>query len=380
MLGWPGGCELTTSRRPDAYPPGCVWAPVFSPVLHTRPDHAREVRQALSSPRRLCAALGLDDGAKPQVGDGLLICCPVHADRTPSCSVTLGPDGTIRVRCFGCDFSADALGLIRVVRGCGDFRETLAVGAELAGALQLRDEILGGDVLTERPRFIPAKTSAPTEYPEGAAELWAACSPVAADADAWDCLRARGIDPDAVDALGLARTIGEAVALPHWARYQGRSWRETGHRLVLPTWDHLGRLQSVRAWRVWDDDASPKRLPPAGCRAAGLVVANRLGWAMLAGMASPMRLVIAEGEPDFLSVAVSTGDAVLGVVSGSWGWEMAERIPNRTRVVVATHNDVAGDAYAEHIIQTVVQRCAVWRTVPDVVDAAEVSASAEVAA
>jgi len=46
-----------------------------------------------------CAAvahvLGLADGARRQ-STGLTVCCPWHAERTPSCSVTVGPDQTLR--------------------------------------------------------------------------------------------------------------------------------------------------------------------------------------------------------------------------------------------------------------------------------------------
>ncbi len=53
------------------------------------------VRRALSDPRDVCRRLGLDRGARPQ-GGGLMILCPAHQERTPSCSITRGPDGTLR--------------------------------------------------------------------------------------------------------------------------------------------------------------------------------------------------------------------------------------------------------------------------------------------
>ena len=59
-----------------------------------------EVRRTLVDPVRVCERLGLAKGARRQ-STGLSIRCPAHAERTPSCSVTRGPDGTIRVRCFG---------------------------------------------------------------------------------------------------------------------------------------------------------------------------------------------------------------------------------------------------------------------------------------
>ena len=63
----------------------------------------------------------------------------------------------------------------------------------------------------------------------------------------------------------------------------------------------------------------------------------------------PMGLIIAEGEPDFLSNATIYSDAdedapmVLGIGSGWWTDELASRIPKNTRVIIRTHEDEAGD-------------------------------------
>src|SRR5690606_2268434 len=115
-----------------------------------------------------------------------------------------------------------------------------------------------------------------------------------------------GLDFEKIGKTGLARVIpSTAKSLPDWARYRGRTWTETGHRLIVRAWDHDGRLRSVRAWRVTDGD-SPKRLPPAGKRAAGLVLANRTAVLMLRRLACPLTLVIVEGEPDWISWSIQT--------------------------------------------------------------------------
>ncbi len=98
------------------------------------PDQARDVREALSDPWAVIRALGLDKGAQRQAG-GALVCCPAHGDRTPSCSVTRGPDRTVRVRCFGCDLAGDVFVLVAAVRGLDvhrDFPSVLREAAELA--------------------------------------------------------------------------------------------------------------------------------------------------------------------------------------------------------------------------------------------------------
>ena len=93
-----------------------------------------ELRKRLTDPRHLCASLGLLDGYKPgrQAGGGLLIRCPAHGERHPSCSVRRGRDGTIQVRCFSCDFGGDALSLVAAARGLDPRRQFGAVLSEAA--------------------------------------------------------------------------------------------------------------------------------------------------------------------------------------------------------------------------------------------------------
>lgn len=326
---------------------------------------AREVRYAVADPRKLCDALGLTKNAKPQ-GGGLSVCCPAHGEKNPSCSVTRGPDGTVRVRCFGCDFSGDALTLIAQVHGLSlrgdDFRQVLAIGADLGGHLGLRDEILSGQAMPERKPVTAPEAKSPAEYPprDEVQALWNSALPVCSDPDAWEALRARAIDPEIVDHEGVLRVLALDAKLPLWARYRGRSWLETGHRLLVAMWDCNGRLRSVRGWRIGDDD-SPKRLPPAGHRATAVVMTNRLAWQMLKRQTCPRRLIIVEGEPDFATLATRSSDAVIGVISGSWGEDFADQVSSGTQVIVATHNDEAGDRYAEGVIKTLGERCPVWR-------------------
>jgi hypothetical protein len=327
-------------------------------------DHAADVRNSLTDPKQLCAGLGLLDGSKRQAS-GVTVCCPAHAERNPSCSVTVGPDGTIRVNCFGCGFTGDALTLIAAARGVtlrGSFREVLAIGAEIAGDLALQREILDGQEIPDRPGIAKPEPRPEVEYPpiDEVEALWEAAASPGSDPDVWEYLRSRGIDPESLDRVGVARSVPPETKTPWWARYGAATWVETGHRLLVATFDSTGMMRGVRAWRVEPGD-TPKRLPPAGCRASGLVMANREAWLMLRGRYSPRRLVITEGEPDFVSAAVSwEGTAIIGIVSGSWTPDFARRVPMRTEVLIATHHDTAGDRYAMQILSTIGQRPA-WR-------------------
>jgi hypothetical protein len=196
----------------------------------------------------------------------------------------------------------------------------------------------------------------------------------------------RGIDPTTVEERGLARALPRNARMPRWAwapkgtEPAGGTWTALGYRLVVPLYDPTGAMVSVRARRVFapglePQDGRPKALGPSGSELRGLVMADGLGRIMLSGApqgdgnASTPRggLVIAEGEPDFLTWATRWSDAnqdapgVLGVVAGSWCDELAARVPDGTKTAVRTHLDDAGEKYAATIIRTLHPRCPTFR-------------------
>ncbi len=338
-----------------------------------RPDYAGEIRAALRNPADLCGSLNLLAGATKQAR-GLMIRCPEHKDTTASCSVRLVDGGWLAVKCHGCDFTGDALTLVAVVKGLdlrGQFREVLIEGAKLAGLHQVVQELETGEVSEERPNVPPAPPqdgpAAPErDYPARLEldALWRDSGPVADDPDASGALVARRIDPAQVDQLELARCFQRGISadrLPRWATYRGQTWRDSGHRMLVKAYDSDGEWRSVRAWRV-TDGTTPKRLPPGGHKAAGLVLANRLGVAMLRGERAGRKVVILEGEPDTLVWSLTRPDlAVIGVISGSWHQGFAERIPLGSEVVIRTHIDEAGEKYAMQILATIKDRAQVYR-------------------
>lgn len=328
------------------------------------PDHVAEIRAALSDPHRVCSKLGLSKDSQRQAG-GLLIRCPAHKERTPSCSVTRGPDGTIRVRCFGCDFTGDVLTLIAVAHGLdarAQFHDVLLTAAELGGLWQVADELRGGEVSVERPELVPVEPTPEREYPDASEleALWSGAGRILDDPEACSLLEARAISPVEASSRRLARVLMPGTTLPAWARYRGATWADTGHRLLVRMWDASGVVRSVRAWRVTEGD-SPKRLPPGGCRASGLVLANVEAWKVLRGNGAA-ELVISEGEPDWLTWATRWNGPVLGIVSGSWTPELAAKIASVERVIVRTDHDAAGDRYAEEIFKSLKGKCELWRS------------------
>lgn len=338
-----------------------------------RHDHAKDVRNLLIDARKLARSLGWDKRMKPN-GRGVLVCCPAHGEHDPSCGITPGSDGTLRARCFACGWTADVFGMLALAHGLStrsDFGELIAIGAELGGRLDIAEEVRGKRQDRSEKRAlapVPTPIAEPErDYPDrdDVAKFWSECGQVGTSSAAVRMLMDRQIRFDVVDDLGLARVIRNGQALPPGCLYRTRSWVETGHTLILPAWDATGALRSFRGWRVTDGD-SPKRLPPTGFRQAGLVQANRLAVMMLRRTASPMRIWITEGEPDFFQTATDFGriDAVIGIGSGSWTQDFANAVPHGTKVMVCTHADPAGDKYAEHVIETLGDSRNVWRWRP----------------
>jgi len=320
---------------------------------------AIEVRRRLVDPGEVCSRLGIDEGARRQAR-GLLIRCPWHADRIPSCSVRQAEDETIAVKCFGCGATGDVFDLVAAGNGLDarrNFPRVLELAMDLAGVSSTQAPPPAQRMARPSNRGFP---------PIGeVATLWDSCRPVFDDPEVSAWLRSRALDPGDVEDFGVARALPRDLTLPAWARLRGRGWTEGGYRCLLPMFDERGVLRSVRARQI-GDGAAPKAVPPAGFSLSGLVMADALSRQLLAGAAvpdvwpasTPLRIVVAEGEPDYLTWATAFSDAdvaapaVFGVVAGSWTKELAARVPDHARIIVRTHHDEAGERYAREVFAT----------------------------
>lgn len=319
------------------------------------------VKAALAAlgPAALVERLGHGEHAR-RSGGGVMIRCPWHVERSPSCSVRLATDGAIAVHCFGCGQGGDALALVAAARALDvrrDFRRVLADAADLAR------------VRLETPRAPAPRLPKPSA--DDFAALWSSCGVVCDDRELSDALRRRKLALAEVADRDLARALPTSGALPRWARFARKSWAEVGNRLLVPMYDAAGRLASLHARYLGDEprDVPPKGLSPVGGRITGTVMADPLGQMLLRSGATPAWcsarvILVEEGVPDFLTVATHYSDdesapAVLGVLAGSWTREIAARIPDGCRVVVRTHRDAAGAKYADVIGSSLIGRCRV---------------------
>jgi hypothetical protein len=275
-------------------------------------------------------------------------------------------------RCYGCDASGDAIDLVACVLEGRRFREL-----ERAGRERVREWFDGPTPAptpraVERPATSPER-AAPTYPPaEQVRAVWAACVPAIEDREVAAYLERRGVDPVVVADRDLARALPADASGPPWARLRGLPWASSGHRLIAPLVDSRGRLSSLLARRIAESD-TPKSVAPSGHTRAALVLACALARLVLEHGARPMwwasqaprlRLVIAEGEVDYLAAATRAPDsehapATLGIFSGSWTPEIAARVPDGAELVIATDADEAGDRYAAQIVGSMAARRAV---------------------
>jgi len=213
---------------------------------------------------------------------------------------------------------------------------------------------------SEAPRARTPIPEPPPDYPplDTVKALWEASLPVdtSADMSTWEhdptaWITSRGIDVDAVATGNLARMLPDGLELPTWAMMGRRDWREAGYRLIVPMYDAAGEVRSIRA-RQTQGSSEPGRKSTAA-KYKGCAMANPHALELLRGQGEPSTVVIAEGEPDYLTDATAwPTHPVFGIATGSWKPEHAQRIPDGSTVVIRTDTDKPGNDYAETIRKT----------------------------
>lgn len=309
--------------------------------------------------------------------------CPLHGGRDANFVVNTR---TLTWFCHSrCQVGGDAIEFVMKAEGLGFKEAVIELGRRVGETF---DE---GPSTGTRPKPPPSKPVArpvvreePPRYPpaELVDGLWASSVRVDEDDEASayllgrtnDAGEPRPIDPTGVADRDLARVLPRALALPRGCAFKSRSWHETGHRIVVPLYDAQGRRRTLIARRVRETD-TPKTLPLAGFEKKRLVMADGLAQQMLTAGArpawwspdAPFRIYACEGETDFLTGVLSLSEAdehapaVIGIGSGAWSQELADRIPDDTKVVIASDIDAAGEAYETQIRRTLLARIVAGR-------------------
>lgn len=308
--------------------------------------------------------------------------CPLHNGNDPNFVVSTE---TLEWKCHSqCQEGGDAAAFIMKVEGL-DFRGAVL---ELARRAGVDTSPLTGEprpTMPPRPkpivRAVVVEKNEPT-YPPAheVAALWAACTRVddVPEVRSW-LLEQRCIDPTAVADRDLARAAPTRLgSLPSWAGFGGedgkpwRSWPSVGLRLIVPLYDHHGRMRSVLFRRAFETGESwpPKSMGAKGFDRVGLAMACPFARQLLEERQWPAwwlegalrKIVVAEGETDFLTYAAEesdAGEAVAAVIGGfSGSWSLLAHVPAQSVLVVQTHGDRAGARYASEILAAVMPR---WR-------------------
>ncbi len=360
----------------------------LAPDYELRDRRRREVdavRAALRDPEDVARRLGLCEGKSRGEGatwfresGNVKVLCPWHNERTPSCGITRGPDGTLRVHCHSCKVGGDVLHLVAAVHGVdlkARFRDVLAAAAELAG---VRLDVPREALPPPRPR-----AAAPAEHaPDPALVAVAAALLVVAPLDAPDAadvrayLDARGILAGALadgwGALpstpdGLARVRREVIAATDeaaWLRSglagDDGAWLWPANRVVIPWRDESGALTWLQRRTLGGGDR--RYVAPTGAKATAPYGAERLRGAGDAVVA------VTEGAVDALALrAACEREGVRAVILGAPGttWEPAwcPMLAGRD-VALAADDDGAGDGFVARIapdIQRVARSVQRWR-------------------
>ncbi len=211
--------------------------------------------------------------------------------------------------------------------------------------------------------------------------LWGACLPVTEDPAVSAWLAGRGFSPRRIARHDLARALPDDAFCPRWASFMGSRWKYSGHRLIFravgpaPAPSRAGWAWSLRARNIQPNIPGHQKSASAACgpgSASGLVYADDHARRMLTG-SLPCRLIITEGEPDWLVWASRMADTqdrhrwgVVGVWNGSWSEALAACLSRGATVALRTHRDRAGGDYADRIEATLLPRgVTVFRLVGD---------------
>ncbi len=314
---------------------------------------------------QVAAELGIE-----RTRDGRLAPCPACGEKTRSrTDPREGPVFVIsqgrRWKCGRCSARGDTLDLVATVLrgGVCDAEAAIEVRGWFAargwcppdpeGPRPERVAVRAGSVVS-----LPQREPAPKEEVD---ELWERCEGVTASTTASDWLRSRSLDPHLVEERDLCRVLPSG-ALPSWAAHWGSKYPCP---LLIPLYGPSGELVGVQGRRV--DSERPKSVAAAGVRRVG-VYADSTGIALLRWGARPAwwqgsAVVIAEGEPDYLTWATRYPDhetteapAVFGFPgAGAWTEAESARLPAGLTVAIRAHRDEAGSKYSSRIAKSLPQ-------------------------
>lgn len=309
-----------------------------------------ELKHLLTDAEGLFLQLGIDF-KKETVGYKIL--CPIHQEKTPSCSVRTGKDGTLAVKCFGCGFGGNILHLIAANSRLDikkDFPKVKTIACELASKTSIQTEKIsirreGMSAFQEESYHFFAEyllKNYPAEK-DSEAKSYLERRSLGFLAHQWGCLPKHPRD------LALLRNqvisnIGEKAWYHSGMAYKGEqviTWPK--HRLLIPWITPQGKIQALqrRSLEALVAD-EPKYIFPSTRFVPLVHYPFCRDWAFLKNPESPIG--ICEGAFDSISFEglhkfKIPALGIPGVNSINYSWE--EFVKNRV-VIIALNNDLAG--------------------------------------
>ena len=308
------------------------------------------IKAALADPRDVARRLGLRI-ISSQGGRGVSVLHPTHEKRGGSLSLTVGHDGTLRVKCFACGLSGDVLSLVADLNGHGSVNgETFRIASDLAMALPplpvherhvdapaISDDVFAA-IIERLLRLAPLRGDVATYLRtrgilrEAHADGWGALP--------WPSEQGRLVSR-LLDAFPRSDLLGSGLVCeadpershaPHGLRFV-----QPGARTLIPWRGFDGAVVALQRRRL--DAKAPKYVFTRARPGAAPYGANKLG-------AGPRRVAIVEGAVDVLALRVLAARnryacEVVGVPGiGGWRSEWAPLVaPKGSEAWVALDNE-----------------------------------------
>lgn len=309
--------------------------------------------------------------------------CPIHHGGDLNFAVNVD---NLKWRCQSqCQLGGDPVAFLQKTEGLG-FREAVdklarRVGLDAGSITGERSTTRTASTSRPKPKRAkpPTKPEPETRELDGLAKFWDACVRADELPQVRDYLRdERGLDPTAVADLDLGRAVPDGISASFpWAGSDAhgpwKSYASMGLRLAVPTYDAQGVFRSM-VFRRCRAGKGAKSLAAKGGQREGVAMMCPLA-RQLFGRGDPKFLaereslvgskctiVIAEGEPDFLTFATHFSEAderVPATIGGfSGAWSVLARAPVGSHLRVQVHDDDSGLSYANEIVHAVLKR---WR-------------------
>jgi DNA primase len=283
---------------------------------------------------------------------GYKIKCPKHEEKTPSCSVKMGPDGTLSIKCFGCGFGGNVLHLIAAATNLDiktDFKQVKAKAYELSKQTTALPLLTNENKQQQISKFSPKHYHLFAKYliehypasQDEEARAYLEKRGMGAIAHQWGCLPK---DKARLTLLRshIIRNLGSNAWYQSGIAYKGDqviSW--PSHRLLIPWTNPQGQIESLqrRALEATEENI-PKYVFPSTRFVPAIKHPFCRDWSFL--QKEEKTIAICEGAFDTISFEEMYKIKALGIAGiQSLPEGLAPFLQNRY-VMIALNNDKAG--------------------------------------